>query len=54
MEPFPEHYEAVEAPCDKPLHPDVSANPVAKKFASDKDAVRQREDFRSSWHDVRA
>ena len=43
--PFPEHYEAVEAPCDNLLHPAVSANPVAKKFASDKDAYGKREDF---------
>ena len=35
--PFPEHYEAVEAPVANPLHPKVSSNPASKKFASDKD-----------------
>jgi formate dehydrogenase major subunit len=35
--PFPEHYEAVEAPVENVLHPKVSANPVATKFVSDKD-----------------
>ena len=27
--PFPEHYEPVESPIDNPLHPAVSATPVA-------------------------
>jgi formate dehydrogenase major subunit len=27
--PFPEHYEPVEAPIENPLHPQVSASPVA-------------------------
>ena len=27
--PFPEHYEPIESPVDNPLHPDVSATPVA-------------------------
>jgi formate dehydrogenase major subunit len=27
--PFPEHYEPVESPIDNPLHPGVSASPVA-------------------------
>jgi formate dehydrogenase major subunit len=43
--PFPEHYEAVEAPVDNFLHPKVTSNPVAKKFTSDKDAFGKREEF---------
>jgi formate dehydrogenase major subunit len=43
--PFPEHYEAVESPVDNPLHPKVSANPVSKKFSSDKDVYGTKEDF---------
>jgi formate dehydrogenase major subunit len=35
--PFPEHYEAIEAPIANPLHPKQSANPASKKFSSDKD-----------------
>src|SRR5256886_15384898 len=35
--PFPEHYEAIEAPIDNPLHAKVTSNPVAKKFSTDKD-----------------
>jgi formate dehydrogenase major subunit len=35
--PFPEHYEAVEAPLKNLLHPRTSSNPVFKKFTSDKD-----------------
>ena len=35
--PFPEHYEAVEAPINNPLHPKVTSNPVALTFHSDKD-----------------
>jgi formate dehydrogenase major subunit len=27
--PFPEHYEPIESPVDNPLHPEVSATPVA-------------------------
>ena len=37
--PFPEHYEAVEAPVQNPLHPKVTSNPVALKFNSDKDQL---------------
>ena len=36
--PFPEHYEPVESPVDNPLHPSVSATPVA--FLYDKAAGR--------------
>lgn len=43
--PFPEHYEAIEAPCDNVLHPKVTSNPVSKKFSSDKDVYGKREDF---------
>ena len=43
--PFPEHYEAVEAPIDNPLHPKVTSNPTALKFSSDKDPFGKKEDF---------
>jgi formate dehydrogenase major subunit len=43
--PFPEHYEAIEAPVDNPLHPKVSSNPASKKFTSDKDVYGKKEDF---------
>ncbi len=43
--PFPEHYEAYEAPVDNLLHPKVSANPTAKTFSSDKDKFGKREEF---------
>jgi formate dehydrogenase major subunit len=36
--PFPEHYEPIESPVKNPLHPDVSATPVA--FLYDKAAGR--------------
>jgi len=36
--PFPEHYEPIESPVDNPLHPTVSATPVA--FLYDKQAGR--------------
>jgi formate dehydrogenase major subunit len=32
--PFPEHYEPFESPIDNPLHPNLSHNPVAKRFTS--------------------
>jgi formate dehydrogenase major subunit len=43
--PFPEHYEPVEAPVDNPLHPKVSANPVSKRFSTDKDVYGKKEEF---------
>jgi len=43
--PFPEHYEAIEAPVDNLLHPKVSSNPASKKFSSDKDVYGKKEDF---------
>ncbi|HEY2959911.1 MAG TPA: formate dehydrogenase-N subunit alpha [Actinomycetota bacterium] len=36
--PFPEHYEPIESPVDNPLHPKVSATPVA--FLYDQQAGR--------------
>ena len=43
--PFPEHYEAVEAPIDNPLHPKTTSNPVSKLFTSDKDKLGKAEEF---------
>jgi formate dehydrogenase major subunit len=43
--PFPEHYEAVEAPIANPLHPKVTSNPVSKRFSSDKDVYGTKEEF---------
>jgi len=43
--PFPEHYEAVEAPVDNVLHPKVTSNPASKKFKSDKDVYGTAKDF---------
>jgi formate dehydrogenase major subunit len=37
--PFPEHYEAVEAAIKNPLHPNVTSNPTALVFSSDKDSL---------------
>ncbi len=43
--PFAEHYEAVEAAIDNPLHPKVTSNPVSKKFKSNKDVYGTRDQF---------
>jgi formate dehydrogenase major subunit len=43
--PFPEHYEAVEAPIENPLHPKVTSNPVTKRFTSDKDVYGKPSEF---------
>ena len=43
--PFPEHYEAVEAAIDNPLHPKVTSNPTALIFNSDKDPLGKRDQF---------
>ncbi len=43
--PFPEHYEPQEAPIANPLHPEVTSNPVASHFTSDKDVYGSKEDF---------
>jgi anaerobic selenocysteine-containing dehydrogenase len=43
--PFAEHYEAVEAVVDNPLHPKVTSNPASKKFKSDKDVYGTRDQF---------
>jgi len=46
--PFPEHYEAMEAPVDNALHAKVTSNPVSKKFSTDKDKYGGRDQFPSS------
>jgi formate dehydrogenase major subunit len=43
--PFPEHYEAVEAAIDNPLHPKVTSNPTSARFSTDKDVYGKKEDF---------
>jgi formate dehydrogenase major subunit len=43
--PFPEHYEAVEAPVENPLHPRVTSNPTAMKLTSDKDSLGTADKF---------
>jgi len=43
--PFAEHYEAVEAAIDNPLHPKVTSSPVTKKFKSNKDVYGTRDQF---------
>src|SRR5215813_14645765 len=43
--PFPEHYEAIEAPVDNPLHAKVTSNPVSKKFTTDKDKYGDRKEY---------
>ncbi|HKB80033.1 MAG TPA: molybdopterin dinucleotide binding domain-containing protein, partial [Thermoanaerobaculia bacterium] len=43
--PFPEHYEAVEAPVENVLHPKVTSNPATKKFKSDKDVYGSAKDY---------
>ena len=44
--PFPEHYEAIEAPGRQPRSTRRStSNPASKKFASDKDVYGKKEDF---------
>jgi formate dehydrogenase major subunit len=43
--PFPEHYEAVEAPIENPLHPRVTSNPATKHFSSDKDVYGKPSEF---------
>jgi len=43
--PFPEHYEAQEAPVANALHAKVTSNPVGVHFSSDKDVYGSKEDF---------
>ncbi len=43
--PFPEHYEAVEAPVENLLHPKVTSNPATKRFKSDKDVYGKVDQF---------
>ncbi|MEP6768302.1 MAG: molybdopterin dinucleotide binding domain-containing protein, partial [Acidobacteriota bacterium] len=35
--PFPEHYEAIEAPVKNALHPNVTSSPVSKRFSTEHD-----------------
>lgn len=43
--PFPEHYEPVESPVENPMHPQVSANPMAKIYRSDLDQLGTVADY---------
>src|ERR1044071_8355005 len=43
--PFPEHYEAVEAPIENPLHPKTTSNPVSKRFSTDKDVYGTKDKY---------
>jgi formate dehydrogenase major subunit len=43
--PFPEHYEAIEAPVANPLHPKQSTNPASMKMSSDKDLYATADKF---------
>ena len=44
--PFPEHYEAVEAPVENLLHPKVTSNPVVEAVLLRQGRLRhEREDF---------
>lgn len=43
--PFPEHYEAYEAPVENFLHPKVSANPTSKLLSTDKDLFGKADKF---------
>jgi formate dehydrogenase major subunit len=43
--PFPEHYEPFESPVANPLHPGVSANPVARVFKGDLEVFGKAADF---------
>jgi len=43
--PFPEHYEAVEAPVANVLHPKVSANPVAGIFTGKLDPLGKSAEY---------
>jgi formate dehydrogenase major subunit len=43
--PFPEHYEAFEAPVENVLHPRVTSNPTVLRFGSDKDVFGTRDEF---------
>jgi len=43
--PFPEHYEAYEAPVENLLHAKVGSSPTALRFDSDKDVFGKREEF---------
>lgn len=43
--PFPEHYEATEAPVENPLHPKVTSGPTTLKFTSDQDVLGTADKF---------
>jgi len=43
--PFPEHYEPVESPAENALHSNVSSNPAAKVFHTDRDPLGSAKDF---------
>jgi formate dehydrogenase major subunit len=43
--PFPEHYEAMEAAIENPLHPKVTSSPLNKKFKSDLDVYGTRDKY---------
>ncbi len=43
--PFPEHYEAIEAPVLNALHPMVTSSPVSKRFSTDKDKYGTADKF---------
>ena len=43
--PFPEHYEAVEAPVANLLHPKVTSSPVVKRFKTDKDVYANADEY---------
>ncbi len=43
--PFPEHYEAVEAPVENVLHPKVTSNPATRRLSTDKDVYGTRDKF---------
>jgi formate dehydrogenase-N alpha subunit len=43
--PFPEHYEPAESPVPNALHPNVSANPMAKVFAGERDKMGLAAEF---------
>ena len=42
--PFSEHYEPIESPIANPLHPEVSNNPVVKKFKTPLDKYAKRDE----------
>jgi formate dehydrogenase major subunit len=43
--PFPEHYEPHESPIANPFHPKVQANPAARLFKGDREALGNAKEF---------